>query len=102
MQVRFGSYLTRDLFIDCLLCVVLEIEHKGMVVRTKAEITSLLPQPNHLGYFTFPTGLLHVWEEVDEKACSHFGPHFKPEKLLRSPVNGIRLDKEMQSGEKGA
>ena len=82
MQVWVGSYLTRDLFVDCLLCVVLEIEHKGMVVRTKAEITSPLPQP---GYFTCPVGLLYVWKEVEEEACSHFGPHFKPVKLLRSP-----------------
>lgn len=37
MQLKWtwaGSYLSRHLFIDCLLCVILQIEHKG-IMRTK-------------------------------------------------------------------
>lgn len=67
-------------------------------MRTKAEISSPLPQLNHLGHFLVV--LQYLGEEVGEEACSCFGTHFNCVKCLGSKVNASRLDKEMRSGRK--
>ena len=55
----------------------------GRENQSRNHLSSASAEPP--GYFTCPVGLLYVWKEVEEEACSHFGPHFKPVKLLRSP-----------------